>query len=172
MIVQAFQLSGKPLQEARLEELFAASVEDYRQNMAVETVLYPGARACLERFSSEGWLLGICTNKPAGLAEKLLRELAIDQRFSSVTGSDSFDFRKPDPRHLIRTIEMAGGCPSWAIMVGDTQNDILTAQNAGIPVIAVDFGYAGHPLQTCGPDRVISAFDALFEEADKLVARP
>ena len=172
MIERAFRLSGQPLSHELRQELFAASVEDYRQNIAVETVLYPGVRAGLERFSDQGWLLGVCTNKPVGLAAKLLRELAVDHLFASVTGSDSYKFKKPDPRHLTRTIETAGGLASRAVMVGDTQNDILTAQKANVPVIAVDYGYSDHPLETYGPDRVISGFETLFEAAVELMARP
>jgi phosphoglycolate phosphatase len=169
MISRAFQLSGEPLGKDLLEELFVASVEDYRQNIAVETVYYPHVRACLQQFTAEGWLLGVCTNKPVRLAEKLLRELGDDGLFASITGGNSFDFKKPDPQHLIQTIEMAGGSPTTAIMVGDTQNDILTAQNADIPVIAVDFGYSEHPVENYGPNRVISSFETLFEEAVKLI---
>lgn len=169
MVEYAFEMDGVPLGQELLDEVFAASIEDYRQNIMIETVLYPGVRASLEHFSKQGWLLGVCTNKPIALAEKLLRRLDIDQLFTKTTGADSFDFKKPDPRHLIRTIELAGGQCSKAIMVGDTINDIVTAQNANIPVIAVDFGYSEHPVQTYGPDRVISSYDTLFDEADRLI---
>ena len=169
MIERAFQLNGEPLGQELLEEVFAISVADYRENIADQTVFYPGARASLQQFTDQGWLLGVCTNKPVGLAEKLLSELGTDGLFSSITGGDSFEFKKPDPQHLTRTIEMAGGMGSKAIMVGDTQVDILTAQNANIPVIAVDFGYCEHPVEKYSPDAVISSFDDLFEEAVKLI---
>ncbi|MGJ8528829.1 HAD-IA family hydrolase [Maritalea sp.] len=169
MIMHAIQQAGMPINQELIEELFIESIIDYQQNMSVETALYPGVNDSLQRFSDKGWLLGVCTNKPIELAEKLLLELEIDQLFSAVTGVGSFKFKKPDPRHLIRTVELAGGNCSKAIMVGDTQNDILTAQRANIPVIAVDFGYSEHPIQTYGPDHVISNFENLFCVADKLI---
>lgn len=169
MIDHAFRHSGEALEEDLLDELLLASVEDYRQNIAVETVLYPGVRASLERFSADGWLLGVCTNKPVSLAEKLLGALRIEEAFVAVTGGDSFSFKKPDPRHLTRTIELAGGSAAAAIMVGDTQADTLAAQNAGVPVIALDFGYSEHPVEEYNPDRVVSSFDALFDEAAGLI---
>lgn len=171
MITHALQSTGAPLNQQLLDEVFVASLADYEQNIAVNTVIYPGVRDCLEQFADHGWLLGVCTNKPVGLADKLLHELEMDQLFAAVIGGDSFDFKKPDPRHLIRTIEIAGGLPSKAIMVGDTRNDILAAKQANVPVIGVDFGYSEHPLETYSPDRVISSFDSLFAEAVQLSAR-
>ena len=55
-------------------------------------------------------------------------------------------------------------------MVGDSETDIKTARAAGVPVIAVDFGYADVPVRELGPDRVISHFDQLFEACDALLA--
>ncbi|KZK83270.1 Phosphoglycolate phosphatase [Pseudovibrio sp. Ad13] len=169
MICHACQLSGASPEKRTVDEIFAASVEDYRLNLICETTLYPGALASLNNFIAEGWLLGVCTNKPVRLAENLLRGLGIDDVFASITGADSFEFKKPDPRHLIRTIEIAGGRPTRAVMVGDTQNDILTAQNANVPLIAVDFGYSESPVEDFGPDSVISEYAALFVEAQKLI---
>ncbi len=169
MIEHAFALNNQALDAELLDELFAASLQDYEQNIAVETVFYPGVRASLQQFISEGWLTGVCTNKPVGLATKLLQELEADHLFCAITGGDSFEIRKPDPGHLVKTIEMAGGKPTRAIMVGDSENDILTAQNAGIPVVAVDFGYCEHPVENYSPDVVISAFEQLYNAAIRLV---
>lgn len=169
MIERAYQVNDQPLGQDLLEEVFLTSLKSYGENIANLTNFYPGARASLQQFTDQGWILGVCTNKSVGLAEKLLSELGTDGLFSSITGGDSFDFKKPDPQHLTRTIDMAGGMGSKAIMVGDTQVDILTAQNANIPVIAVDFGYCEHPVEKYSPDAVISSFDDLFEEAVKLI---
>ena len=68
-------------------------------------------------------------------------------------------FRKPDPRHLIETIKRAGGDPSCAVMFGDSRTDIDTAKAAGIPVIAVDFGYSDRPVREFDPSQIISHFD-------------
>ena len=169
MIKHAFALSGCHLEQSKLEELFAETVEDYDRNIAVDTVLYPGVRGSLEAFQVNGWLLAVCTNKPIKQATKLLDELNIAPHFVAVTGVDSFEFKKPDPRHLTRTIELAGGRTDLAVMVGDTITDILAAQNAGIPVVAVDFGYSDVHVKTLAPDRVISSFDDLYSEATSLI---
>ena len=169
MIKLAFELNSQPLETDLLDDLFEIYMEDYAQNLAVDTVLFPNARGSIEQFTENGWLLGVCTNKPVKLADQLLHELDIKPVFASITGGDSFEYRKPDPRHLIRTIELAGGKKSGAIMVGDSQNDILTAKNAGIPAIAVDFGYSQHPVGEYDPDIIISNFSDLFKAAQRLI---
>jgi phosphoglycolate phosphatase len=131
-------------------------------------VLFEGAEEALDHFAAQGWLLGVCTNKPEKLAVKLLDELGVLTRFAAVTGGDTYPYRKPDPRHLTGTIELAGADPLRAIMVGDSRTDIDTARQAGIPVVAVDFGYTDIPVQELSPDRVISHFDRLREAVESL----
>lgn len=169
MIMHAYDLRGEHLVQGKLDELFAETVEDYDRNIAVDTVLYPGVRRTLEEFQAGGWLLAVCTNKPIKQATKLLDLLKITHNFAAVTGVDSFEFKKPDPRHLTRTIELAGGSTDQAVMVGDTKTDIHAAQNAGIPVVAVDFGYSDVHVTTLAPNRVISSFDTLHSEATSLI---
>ncbi len=65
---------------------------------------------------------------------------------------------------------MAGGRTKQAVMVGDTHTDVLTAQNAGIPVVAMDLGYSDIRVEKFEPDRVISSFDDLYSEAAVLVS--
>ena len=69
--------------------------------------------------------------------------------------------QKPDPEVLRRTLAAAGGSPLHSIMVGDSATDIRTARAAGIPVIAVDFGYSERPVSEFEPDRIISHFAQL-----------
>lgn len=170
MITHAFALTDIQPEQGDLENMFDVTVRDYDQNIAVETTLYSGVKNALEAFQSNGWLLAVCTNKPIVQTQKLLGALNIDGFFDAVAGVDSFEFKKPDPRHLIQTIEMAGGSIKHAVMVGDTQTDILTAKNANVPVVAVDFGYSDVHVKTLAPNRVISNFDALYSEAASLLA--
>ena len=82
--------------------------------------------------------------------------------------------QKPDPEVLRRTIAAAGGSLQRAIMIGDSQTDIRTARAAGVPVIAVDFGYSERPVADFGPDRVISHFAqlpaAISRNFDRMIA--
>lgn len=165
MIKHAFEAADIPLSSHKHTQLFAQTVRDYDANIAVETRLYPGVCDCLDRLSTVGCSLAVCTNKPCKQAKKLLGELKVAHKFAAITGGDSFDRQKPDPSHLMTTIDMAGGCRGRAIMVGDSEIDILAARNAGVPVIAVDFGYTHVPIETFAPEAVISHFDHLFEHA-------
>ena len=95
------------------------------------------------------------------MARSLIERLGLSDLFGAICGGDTFDFRKPDPRHLIETIEQAGGDPSRALMVGDSRTDIDTAKAAGIPVVAVDFGYTDRHVREFEPSMVISHYDEL-----------
>ncbi|MEL6433972.1 MAG: HAD-IA family hydrolase [Pseudomonadota bacterium] len=165
MIKHAFEAADIPLTPHKHTQLFAETVRDYDENIAVETQLYPGVGDCLDRLSNVGCGLAVCTNKPCKQANKLLQELNVAHKFAAITGGDSFDRQKPDPSHLMNTIDMAGGCHKRAIMVGDSEVDVLAGRNAGVPVIAVDFGYTHVPVETFAPEAVISHFDHLFEHA-------
>lgn len=171
MLAYAFETHGDPLSEARHHALFAETVKDYDHNIAVKSRLYPGVSEALDAFDGAGWVCAVCTNKPLAQATRLLDALGIKDRFSGVTGCDSFAFRKPDPRHLLRTIELANGARQCAVMVGDSETDILTAKHADIPVIAVDFGYSEQHVTAYGPDSVISDYANIFREADDLIGR-
>lgn len=95
----------------------------------------------------------------------------MQRHFAAICGQDTFAFRKPDPRHLVETIKRAGGDPAQALMVGDSRTDIDTAKAAGIPVVAVDFGYTDRHVREFEPSCIISHFDELTTElANRLVA--
>ncbi|MEP4080454.1 HAD-IA family hydrolase, partial [Parasphingorhabdus sp.] len=88
--------------------------------------------------------------------------------FDAVVGGDTFPVSKPDAKPIHGAIERAGGTVSGSIMIGDSVTDINAARNAGIPVIAVDFGYTPVPVTELGPDKVISHFDELAGALDEV----
>ena len=103
----------------------------------------------------------MCTNKLERLSVLLLDQLELADRFVAICGQDTFGIQKPDPEILRRTIAAAGGTMQRTIMIGDSITDIRTARAAGVPVIAVDFGYSERPVAEFGPDRIISHFAQL-----------
>ncbi len=161
MIERAFAYHDRPLSIATHDRLFELFLTDYEENIAANTVLFDGAAEILDHYGADGWKLAVCTNKPERLAVKLLEQLGVVERFASITGGDTYAYRKPDPRHLTGTIAKAGGDPARAVMIGDSRTDIDTARAAGIPVIAVDFGYTDTPVAQLNPDRIISHFREL-----------
>ncbi len=171
LIQRGFAASGKTLDPPTLEALFADYLQHYAAHIADRTRLYPGVDKALAAFASAGWRQAVCTNKIESLAKLLVARLGIAGRFAFVCGQDTFGVGKPDPKPLLETIAASGGVRERAIMVGDSSADIKTARAAGLPVIAVDFGYSDVPVAELGPDRVISHFDQLAETCDALLAR-
>lgn len=119
-------------------------LDAYRADIAAETRFYPGALDAVDRLRARGDRVGICTNKPEGLAEALMRALGARDRFHALLGADTLPVRKPDPLHLTETVARAGGAVDRAVLVGDTVTDIDAAAAAGMPCILVTF--AGHDL--------------------------
>ncbi|MHB2167924.1 HAD-IA family hydrolase [Alsobacter sp. R-9] len=170
MIQYGMALDGRSVSEARLAELFRDFLDHYSANLAVRTRLFPGAESSLRRLAASGHRLAVCTNKVEAHAVQLLEALGVAPLFGAICGRDSFPWTKPDARHLTGTVEKAGGNPRHAVMVGDSRTDIDTARNAGLPVIAVTFGYTEVPVTQLGPDVVIDHFDALEGALGSLAA--
>lgn len=163
LLARGFDAAGKELGPARLEALYADFLTHYAENICIGTRLFPGAVAAMDRLAAEGYVLAVCTNKVEAHSVRLLEALGIASRFRAICGRDTFPVFKPDPRHLVLTIERAGGDLRRAVMVGDSLTDIATAKAAGVPVVAVPFGYSDEPVASLGPDVLIDHFDELTE---------
>lgn len=170
MIERAFAAQQKQINDAQLDDLVEVFRTHYSDHMPGESSFFPGVIEAMDRFHAHGYQLAVCTNKYEALAKKLLISMGEAPRFAAICGADTFSWRKPDPRHLTETIALAGGNRDRAIMVGDSRTDIDTAKAAGIPVVAVDFGYTDLPVQHYEPSRVISHFDEFtLAMADQLL---
>ena len=119
----------------------ASFLADYSAHAAVETCPFPGTEAALVTLAAQGWRLAVCTNKPEIPARALLAGLRLEKYFAAIGAGDSFPMKKPDPRHLLATIALAGGDPARAVMVGDHANDVMAAAGAGLPCIFAAWGY-------------------------------
>jgi phosphoglycolate phosphatase len=171
MIERAYREHQQELLMDEHDRLFSMFIDHYNLNIPGKSRPYPGVVEALTRFEKAGYLLAVCTNKHEAPSKALLAALGLDKRFAAICGQDTFAFRKPDPRHLLETIRLAGGDPSHALMVGDSQTDIDTAKAAGIPVVADDFGYTDRHVREFEPTKIISHFDELTVElAERLIA--
>ena len=162
MIETALAVIGHHEDEADLVRLTEEFFAHYGAHIADASRPFPGAVAALDRFTAAGWRMAICTNKQEALARQLLGELGLRDRFAAISGHDTFDCRKPDPLHLTETVRAARGEPDRAVMVGDSATDIDAAKAAGMPVVAVSFGYSEPPVRELAPDRVIDHYDELW----------
>ena len=133
----------------------------YGDSIAVHTRLYPGVLQALDRLDDQGFRLAICTNKPGALAESLLRELGIRDRFGAMIAADTLPVRKPDPRPYQAAVEGAGGQVAASFLVGDTETDRKTAAAAGVKVALVAFGPEGEAISRLAPEALLAHFDDL-----------
>lgn len=141
MLLEALRLQSRTVSEDTIDQMRGIFLAHYADNTANGSAPYPGVVEALNQLEAEGACFAICTNKPQALADTLLRELGLHHRFEAIVGSDSVPHNKPDPRHLLHTVDLAGGEPDRAIMLGDSNPDERAAQNAGLPFIFVPFGY-------------------------------
>ncbi len=161
LIERGLALDGQAVAAAQVEALFQDYLAHYAAHIADRSRPFPGVEAALDLLADRGCRLAVCTNKLAGLSVRLLETLGLASRFVAICGPDTFGVQKPDPEILRGTVRAAGGALAHAVMVGDSAADIMTARAAGVPVVAVDFGYTEVPVATLRPDHVISHFDAL-----------
>jgi phosphoglycolate phosphatase len=171
MIESGLQLEGRPLSVNDTDRMLADFLAHYATHVADRSRPFPGLEAALDQLAARGCRFAVCTNKLEGLSRLLLDALGLTPRFVAICGQDTFRIQKPDPEIFRRTIQAAGGDIRHAIMVGDSATDVATARAAGVPVVAVDFGYSEPPVAAFNPDRLISHFDDLTAAVFDLAAR-
>lgn len=152
----------------RVEALERRYLEHYLENPAANTVIYPDVLAVLQRFRDQGIRMGVCTNKPGATTRPVLDALGLASFFDAVSTADDTRFRKPDGRHVLETLAAMGAASSGAVMVGDSETDVAAARNAGIPVVAVDYGYCHVPVADLQANVLISRFADLPDALDRI----
>ncbi len=172
MIERAYALHDTPLDKGELPALFDRFIAHYLAEMPGKSGPFPGVVEALSRLKEAGFSLAVCTNKFEAAARALLDALELTPWFDAISGGDTFSVKKPHGAHVLGTIGLAGGQFPHAVMIGDSINDIKAAANAGIPSIAVPFGYSDVPVETLNPSHIIDHFDALTPALiEELLAR-
>lgn len=169
MIEEALKQSGILRSPSEVDRLLDVFLDHYEANIARGSRPYPHVLDQITHLSGAGAKIAICTNKREALTLKLLGELQLTELFAAIIGRDTFSVSKPDPGHLIGTIERAGGQVERAIMVGDSGVDIATARAAGVPVIGVTFGYSDVPIRQLNPDVAIDSYANFSEVVTRLI---
>ncbi|MBO0346097.1 phosphoglycolate phosphatase [Roseibium sp. CAU 1637] len=169
LLQRGLEANGVAWTEDSIAPMYGNFLAHYEAHIADHTRPFPGVVACLERLKARGFRLAVCTNKVERLTMPLLAALDLTRHFDAIVGGDSFDKPKPDAAPVLGAIERSGGTKAGSVMVGDSVTDIDAARAAGIPVVAVDFGYTPVPVNELNPDRVISHFDALEAALDAVI---
>lgn len=169
LVERAFETRGGLPEGVNLGQASREYRDLYSGHTIDETVLFPNVEETLRELQGQGYSLGVCTNKAEILAIEVLEGLGIHNYFSAILGGDTLDVCKPDPAHILKTLERMGADPIRAVMVGDTETDVNAAKNSGVPVILTSFGYAQKPMAEMGGDAIIDDFLELPQLAQKFM---
>ncbi len=159
LIKLGLEASGPLPDEATLQQLQTLFLGYYGKNIVAHSKLFSGVVALLEKATAAGLKMGVCTNKVERLSHKLLDQIGISKYFKAVVGGDTLPIMKPNPEPYFEVARRLGVAPLQTMMFGDSETDIRTAQNAGVPVVAVSFGYTLQHVSTFKPDYVIDHYD-------------
>lgn len=152
-----------PQGHALESRLLAVFMRHYEASVCEASTVYPGVREFLAAAQSAGIALACVTNKPYRPAIALLDALDLLAPFALVIGGDSLTQRKPHPEPLQHCLRHFSVAPARALMVGDSRNDVDAAKAAGVPVLALPYGYNhGEPIEACAPDRLVASLAALL----------
>ncbi len=150
------------------EDLVGRFRGHYYARLTEETRPFPGVAETLERLQAAGWRMAVCTNKLAAPAQRILKALGLDGYFGALAGGDSYATKKPAAEPLLGVLESLGAARSEALMVGDSPADVKAARNAGLPVVAVSYGYRRVAADALGADILIDEFTALPDAIARL----
>ena len=148
-------------------EMVKEFVDYYGKNISVESKLVKGVLEFLNWAKKSNISMGVCTNKQEYLSVKLLKEIKIYDYFEFIAGSDTFDFCKPDPRHLINVIDIMQGDVKKSLMIGDSETDAESAKAAGIPFILLEDGYTEKKVSEIHHDYLVKNFVNIEEIISK-----
>ena len=140
------------------KEMVKEFINFYSKNIVVESKLINGALEFLKWAKLKNISMAVCTNKQEHLAVDLLKKIKIYDFFEFVAGGNTFEYCKPDPRHLTNIIEILGGDIKKSIMIGDSENDADAAKLASIPMILLRDGYTEKKVEQIYHNHLIENF--------------
>ncbi|MDH5749946.1 MAG: phosphoglycolate phosphatase [Rhodospirillales bacterium] len=168
LVEKALELTGAPAPE-RAAEFTRRFLSIYSANPSRHSTVFPGVTETLDMFAHAGVRMGICTNKPVATTFPVLEALGLKNYFATVICGDAVPHRKPDGRHIHQTLEKMNADADTCVMVGDSENDIHAAIDAGVPSVCVTFGYCHLPFAELGADELIDHFSHLPGALERIV---
>lgn len=133
---------GNRATEEECERALKFFLAHYDEHKLDSTRAYPGVAEALEELRE--FPMAVLTNKPVRVSRKILEGLGLGEHFLAVYGGNSFETKKPDPLGAMKILEELNAAPSEAVMVGDSEVDVLTARNTGTFAVAVNYGFGTH----------------------------
>ena len=155
---QAKKEFGKIQDEKIKKEMVNKFIDFYGKNIVRESTLIKGVKEFLIWAKEKNILMAVCTNKQEHLAIDLLKKIGIYDFFEYVAGHNTFDYSKPDPRHLTSVVEILEGDLNKTLMIGDSETDANAAKQAGIPLILLENGYTEKNITEIHHNHLIKDF--------------
>lgn len=167
MLQQGLEATGG-IPDNDFKPLYRQMLGYYEANVSVHSRPFDGALAVLDELDAMGVRYAVVTNKFESLAVKLLTDLNLAHRMGCILGADTLgkENAKPSGAPIFEMIKRCGG--GRAAYVGDSIYDVMAAKNAGVPSVAVSFGFLHGPVEELGADAVIDHFDELIEALSRL----
>ena len=164
------ELSGKVEKtDDVIENMTKEFIDYYSKNILTESTLKEGVLNFLTWCKKNSIAMGVCTNKQEHLSIDLLKKIKIYNFFDYVAGGNTFDYSKPDPKHLTSTIEIIGGDVKKSLMIGDSETDSSSAVAANIPFILIENGYTEKRVSEIRHDHLIKDFKGLEKIITKYI---
>ena len=164
---QAKKEFGKVQDQKIKDNMTKEFIDFYGKNILNKSTLINGVKEFLVWCKNQKISMGVCTNKTEHLAVDLLKQIGIYDFFEYVAGHNTFDYCKPDPRHLTTVVEILDGDLEKTLMVGDSESDANAAKAAGIPVILLEDGYTEKKTTEIYHNHLIKDFIGI----EKIVAK-
>jgi phosphoglycolate phosphatase len=152
---------GRDMDDDQVIVAYPPFLDAYEERIADKSRYFEGASECVDALLSDGWRVGICTNKPERLARILMQALGGFDRYGALLGADSLPVRKPDPKHIWETIDRVGGHRDRAVMIGDTETDRKAAGNANVPCLLFSGGFSTIPIADLEPEGIFHDYGEL-----------
>lgn len=156
---------GDPEDERFVQDALVYFMSHYREHLLDNTYAYAGVPEALQHIaqSADGVRMAVLSNKPVRPSQRICEGLGLSKYLVAVYGGNSFETKKPDPLGALTLLRETGVSPQEAVMVGDSQNDVLTAQNAGMWSLGVTYGFSPESLKTHPPDVLVDTVAEMLE---------
>ena len=164
---QAKKEFGKVQDQKIKDNMTKEFIDFYGKNILHKSTLINGVKEFLVWCKNQKISMGVCTNKTEHLAADLLKQIGIYDFFEYVAGHNTFDYCKPDPRHLTTVVEILDGDLEKTLMIGDSESDANAAKAAKIPLILLEDGYTEKKTTEIYHNHLIKDFIGI----EKIVAK-
>ena len=156
------QALPKDTDKASFDRCLSTFEAHYKTNMRNKTAPYDGVMQMLDELSTAGYKLAVVSNKPDVFTKQLVSEL-FGQYISIAIGRSEDMPRKPAPDTVWYALDLLQSRIENAVYVGDSEVDVLTAKNSGMPCIGCLWGFRDREtLESAGAEYIISSTDELF----------